>query len=138
MSKIYAAKWIKAAKKHLDMGKSLSLDFWNTICILDVSPSQIRTQSCIEILSEFHIIARGEELMSLFNRTAKGCSQINQNLNGSEEYSAKLVWFLIGIIFNRISAASAAVRSNDTSQEEVMARIKEDVGTQTRQCDHRH
>ena len=80
MSQIYAAKWIKIARKHLDMDKSLSLDFWNTICILDVSPRQIRTQSCIEILSEFHIIARGEELMSLFNRTAKGCSQINQNI----------------------------------------------------------
>ena len=86
MSQIYKAKWIKIAKKHLGMEKSLSLDFWNTICILDVSPWQIRTQACIEILSEFHIVARGEELMSLFNRTAKGCSQINQNVNGSEEY----------------------------------------------------
>jgi len=99
MRQIYTAKWIKTAKKHLGMGKSLSLDFWNTICILDVSPRQIRTQACIEILSEFHIIARGEELMSLFNRTAKGCSQINQKVNGSDEYSAKLVWFLIGITY---------------------------------------
>lgn len=99
MSQIYKAKWIKIAKNHLGMEKSLSLDFWNTICILDVSPRQIRTQACIEILSEFHIVARGEELMSLFNRTAKGCSQINQKVNGSEEYSAKLVWFLIGITY---------------------------------------
>lgn len=104
MNQNSTAKWVKSAREHLAMEKCLSLDFWNTICILNASPRQIRTQACIDILSEFHITARGEELIILFDRTAKGYSQINQKLNGSEEYSAKLVWFLIGITYFKSQA----------------------------------
>ena len=69
--------WTKMATTAISQDKTVSLDFWGTICILSESPEKIREKVSHRLVEEFELEGTGKNLHLFYNRVAKGLRNIS-------------------------------------------------------------